>query len=618
MHTLSMRPRDLRLLWAAIAVWTAGAVWAASASGQLALQVEAGSSTTARAAAKLGLVPMRTSTSVATGEANVAALNAWTTGGGWRDGRGRLDLVGERYALAGAEPWDMGLLEGLAIAGTGLSDVRVESQFGSQAGAQFNVGGQPSGFVWVDADNLSGPMLKYRGMGWNLGDLNLQGAAGSGLLDNFKADLVARRTAGTLKEAALLVEGQQTEVGVGVGKLRFSAHIIGFMTGIKTVATPLEDNADETRIYCLRTPYCQTGIHFGNKQSLGWRIDYYDHNLCPTAILLERGGDLSIGQLVAQNEAAVGVKITGNSDNGATSANVTIDHMQVDAQAPDNYLVAQTTNTTAMSINIGYLRGEPNRAPIAPATVIAPYFDLGGNEWGELNIHGGEGLFEGLVGGGNGSAGFPQTVRVENCRFMVGADLATPRELFSGTYRGYVNVEIIGCREGHGSTGSANAGTFYRPFCGRINVTGPGAGDYTLVSGGYLDEPDTLHGTMALGNPAPSTTYRGVGGDTGFSSAAEHPVRSVIVPRSGRITAAYFQSHAFGTQASATGGTLSVRVNEASNTTITSAFDASGANNNTSLSIPVAEGDRISWQLDTPAWGTAPTSVYATWSLKLE
>lgn len=85
-----------------------------------------------------------------------------------------------------------------------------------------------------------------------------------------------------------------------------------------------------------------------------------------------------------------------------------------------------------------------------------------------------------------------------------------------------------------------------------------------------------------------------------------------IMPRSGTITKCYGVFRVGGTLASAGNSTLEFRLNNTSNTTITSTLALTSATNsfsNTGLSISVVAGDYLWIKWTTPTWATNPTNV---------
>lgn len=112
-------------------------------------------------------------------------------------------------------------------------------------------------------------------------------------------------------------------------------------------------------------------------------------------------------------------------------------------------------------------------------------------------------------------------------------------------------------------------------------------------------------------NPADSTTY--YFGNLPFAPVTGALNRPLWVPRAGTVTAVY------GVVIAAVAGsnentTLSFRLNNTTDTTITSALELSAAGlrtdfSNAALAIAVAAGDYFTLKWATPAWVTNPTTV---------
>ena len=128
-------------------------------------------------------------------------------------------------------------------------------------------------------------------------------------------------------------------------------------------------------------------------------------------------------------------------------------------------------------------------------------------------------------------------------------------------------------------------------------------------AGGYCLEG---HFSAATGsNPADSTTYffspftnQGL-----VTTAANHKIR---VPRQGVVRRIYIVGLVTGTLATAETSTISFRLNDTTDTTITAAaaFNATPFSlSNEALSITLAQGDYFTLKWVTPAWVTNPTGV---------
>jgi len=125
-----------------------------------------------------------------------------------------------------------------------------------------------------------------------------------------------------------------------------------------------------------------------------------------------------------------------------------------------------------------------------------------------------------------------------------------------------------------------------------------------------------IHGSIS---PADSTSY--VLGGIGITATSGGGVTNVYIPRAGTITKAYIHQLVSPTLGTTETSTVSVRLNNSTNTTITSIFQQDQTTetfSNTSLSIAVVAGDFVEILWVTPAWVTNPTIVYIGVSLLLE
>jgi len=127
--------------------------------------------------------------------------------------------------------------------------------------------------------------------------------------------------------------------------------------------------------------------------------------------------------------------------------------------------------------------------------------------------------------------------------------------------------------------------------------------------GGYCLD---AHFSASTGsNPADATTYyfspftnQGL-----VTVAAQHKIR---VPRAGVVRRVYIDGIVTGTLATTETSTISFRLNDTTDTTVTSAavFNATPFSfSNTSMSVSVALGDYFTLKWVTPTWSTNPTGV---------
>lgn len=111
-------------------------------------------------------------------------------------------------------------------------------------------------------------------------------------------------------------------------------------------------------------------------------------------------------------------------------------------------------------------------------------------------------------------------------------------------------------------------------------------------------------------NPGDATTYYFGNGTNAALVATATATRRVYIPKEGTIKAVYgFYTQTAG--ASNENSTLSLRLNNTTDTTITTTIDNSAPNafSNTALSIAVVTGDYIEGKWVTPTWATNPTGL---------
>lgn len=121
--------------------------------------------------------------------------------------------------------------------------------------------------------------------------------------------------------------------------------------------------------------------------------------------------------------------------------------------------------------------------------------------------------------------------------------------------------------------------------------------------------------TSSLFAPADATTYY-FGAPQFMNVVTTTQKRKVFIPKAGKITRVDISVHNnSGTQGSNETSTVSLRLNDTTDTTLTSALTADAASgatnyfNITGLSIVVAAGDYFEIKWVTPTWVTNPTNV---------
>jgi len=178
----------------------------------------------------------------------------------------------------------------------------------------------------------------------------------------------------------------------------------------------------------------------------------------------------------------------------------------------------------------------------------------------------------------------------------------------------------------NGGSGVAS-NTAYAVLCGGTTST---AAIQSIASVGSLGDVLCSNGAGALpsmktpggynfncvtfsASPADATTYflSCSQSMTTYTATGNADTRFYI-PVSGTITAVYGTCTVGGTLGSAGSTTVAIRLNNTTDTTVTSSLAMTSATNNfnnTGLSIAVSAGDYIEFKVTTPTWATNPTAV---------
>lgn len=169
--------------------------------------------------------------------------------------------------------------------------------------------------------------------------------------------------------------------------------------------------------------------------------------------------------------------------------------------------------------------------------------------------------------------------------------------------------------------------TAYAVLCGGTTSTNPvqsiagvGSSGEVLISNGAGALPTfqapggyTLFCVTFSSSPADATTYflSMSQAMTTYTASGNADTR-LYVPKAGTILACYGVVTVGGTLGSAGSSTLSIRLNNTTDTTVSSSIpmtSASNTFNNSGLSIAVSAGDYIEFKWLTPTWATNPTVV---------
>ena len=133
-------------------------------------------------------------------------------------------------------------------------------------------------------------------------------------------------------------------------------------------------------------------------------------------------------------------------------------------------------------------------------------------------------------------------------------------------------------------------------------INGVTAYEYYMLEGVF---------SSAVWSPVDATTYYG-GDRPSLSTTTTAAISRLYTPFAGTITRCDVFVANDGTLGSGETSTLSIRLNNSTDTTVSSAITTNATANifrNTSLSIAVDTTDYIEFKWVTPTWATNPTSV---------
>lgn len=154
-----------------------------------------------------------------------------------------------------------------------------------------------------------------------------------------------------------------------------------------------------------------------------------------------------------------------------------------------------------------------------------------------------------------------------------------------------------------------------------ISSVAPGSSGNVLKSDGTDWTSGTVTGSLgpylrminnAVGNPSPSqTVFINGGPGVGVTTSGACTTR-MYVTSAATLTKCYGTFTVQGTLASTQSCTLAIRLNNTTDTTVTSSLQLSAADNtfsNTGLSISVSPGDFLEFKFTSGAWSPSPTNV---------
>jgi len=194
----------------------------------------------------------------------------------------------------------------------------------------------------------------------------------------------------------------------------------------------------------------------------------------------------------------------------------------------------------------------------------------------------------------------------------------------AGTFSALANPLTVS----NGGSG-VSSNTAYAVLCGGTTGTGAmqsiasvGTSGHVLTSNGAGALPTFQAASVGgaavnivtfSGNPADSTTYfLAMSQSITTSTASGNADTRMYIPVTGTITKCYGTATVSGTLGTTETSTVAIRLNNTTDTTVTSSLAMNTADNafsNTGLSISVTAGDYIEYKVTTPAWATNPTAV---------
>jgi hypothetical protein len=458
----------------------------------------------------LGCFPMDAAggTTLATAEANAAAINAYL-GGGYRPSRLPLFFPGRGWLIG--DTIDLAEQTGHALHGAGGEPIWHNEN-------QYNIvpsyGGPVSRIVAHEAfasdsepDGRAGqPVIRIPGYGNHIQQLALQGLWSTGSLPTgeypFSGLEIDNGTVHASDERAWIgIEILPTDGGPGTGKLACpgSLAIMFCRAAVKCSGNNNEydNHADQLFLGRFLAAFCDIGLWVTNRQSVGHRIGYFDQVHCHTALRFDAGGKLWCGDLVMQDDSEFGLLLTGNDASiGGNAAAFRIDRLTVDGTTPldcQAVHVEPTSGSCFACVDIGFLHVDVRRPGADP---IKPLFEIN-DYYGDLNIYGGVYLYQSMIKVTGGTDQFFPTIRIHNARFAKGHH-SLGVFLDTGS-TGYVQLEIVSCCEMNGSSGSLNQGKMFPDFRGLINFANSPfvveAGGFIFRTGKYRSESTTITAT---------------------------------------------------------------------------------------------------------------------------
>jgi hypothetical protein len=412
---------------------------------------------------ELGCIAMHevNGTSNGTATANAAFINAYLDGG-WRTQRRALYfpaggwLINDTIVLPD--------IAGFALIGHGGSSLAsAESQYEDGVSAQ---GGPSSRLVWspTGSTTYDGPMLSVRGAGPLITGLNFQGQWHATSDITLRSDYPEPAGADLRCRVGIEVQGNQNFQGTGKAVFPTHLNVSLCTTALKCIDEPSEDHADQLLLRRFSAGYCDTGLWIDNHQSVGSRVEYFDGSRCGTLVRIDQGGKFWCGFMSMETDTNIGILTTGN-DQSEVTGQITVDYLNIDGTAPANCkaIYANTaTGGVGCDFRVGYLEIPSTRSSGVLVDLKSHY--------GDLNIMGGRGFYNGWLKVTGNTDEFFTCVRQHNTTYrhgarpIAGSGSPPVPNLLSTDAVTYVLLDIRGCREAHNNTGSTNGGLMFDDY----------------------------------------------------------------------------------------------------------------------------------------------------------
>jgi len=182
-------------------------------------------------------------------------------------------------------------------------------------------------------------------------------------------------------------------------------------------------------------------------------------------------------------------------------------------------------------------------------------------------------------------------------------------------------AELSGDVTTSGSNAATLANTAVTPgSCTFCSATFDSKGRATSQSSGTPTGYTLFVGAAAL-NPSDATTYF-IGGNYSLTPNTNSTVGRIYIPKTGTVKAVYFVITKTGTTGTSEQSTLSIRINNTTDTTISATVDTSVSTVipviNAAMSLAVTVGDLFEIKWVTPTWVTNPTVLTFSGTVYIE